>query len=143
MSRLHEIRVKSDQFISRLPDIIDESILFVENQLLDLNREQMKERQVDALDKQLPEYSSKWKALKGLTYYNLFQTGNFQNKLFLNVNYPEYLIDSKDRKRDRVLSLPKLQGREIFGIAPSNKTKAQELTSKAFARKYKSFVLGR
>lgn len=143
MSRLHKIRLKSDQFISRLPDMIDESILFAESQILDLQREQMKERNVDALDKQLPEYSSTWKAIKGLTYYNLFQTGDFQNKLFLNVQYPDYLINSKDRKTESILNLPKLQGREIFGISPMNRNKAIEATSKAFKRKYESFVFGR
>lgn len=141
MGKLHELRIRSEQFISRLPDMIDESILFVENQLLDLNREQLKDRQVDIFDKDMPEYSSKWKAIKGLTYYNLFNTGDFQNKLGLTVKYPEYIVKSTSKHTQTVFGLPKLQGRQFLGISKQNIPEAKRLTSMAFKRKYESFVL--
>lgn len=141
MGKLHEIRLRSEQFVSRLPDMIDESILFVENQLLDLNREQLQDRQVDIFDKDMPEYSSKWKAIKGLTYYNLFVTGDFQNKFFLNVNYPDYVINSKAKHTPNIFALPKLQNRQFLGISKQNIPEAKRLTSLAFKRKYESFVL--
>lgn len=138
MGRLHEIRLKSDDFIASISDKIDESIMFVESDLVELNREQMKERQVDSMDSNLPEYSSTWKAIKGLTYFNLFNTGDFQRKMFLTVKFPVYLISSKDWKLGKLLSRV---GERMFGIAPSNQSKAKQLTLKSFAEKYKSYVL--
>lgn len=140
MGRLHEIRLKSDQFVSNIDQRINESILFAEQQILDLNREQMKDRQVDSQDHNLPEYSSYWKSIKGLTYYNLLDTGSFQNKMFMNVNYPSFVISSKDFKTDQLI---KRVGERMFGIAPSNQEKAKQITGKAFAQKYKSFVFGK
>lgn len=138
MGRLHEIRLKSNRFCADINSKVDESILFVEPQLLSLNREQMKERQVDAFDQNLPEYSSYWKSVKGLTYFNLFQTGDFQNKLFMSVSFPKFLISSKDWKLTKLI---KRVGDRMFGIAPSNQSEAKALTSLAFKRKYESEVL--
>ena len=136
--KLHELRLKSDAFITDINQKIEESILFAEADVLSLNREQMKERQVDSNDENLPEYSSKWKSIKGLTYFNLFDTGDFQKRLTLSVRYPIYAISSTDWKLGRLI---KRVGERMFGIAPSNQTKAKEATFKAFFRKYQSEVL--
>lgn len=136
--KLHELRLKSDAFIASIDQKIEESILFAEAYVLDLNREQMKNRQVDSNDENLPEYSSKWKSIKGLTYFNLFDTGDFQKKMTLSVKYPVYAISSSDWKLDRLL---KRVGERMFGIAPSNQDKAKQATFTAFYRKYQSEVL--
>jgi len=136
--KLHELRIKSDAFIQSINQKIEESILFAEAGVLDLNREQMKERQVDSNDENLPEYSSKWKSIKGLTYFNLFDTGDFQKKLKISVKYPVYAISSSDWKLGKLLARV---GARMFGIAPSNQTEAKEITLEAFSRKYQSEVL--
>ena len=136
--KLHELRLKSDAFIASINQKIEESILFAEADVLALNREQMKDRQVDSNDENLPEYSSKWKSIKGLTYFNLFDTGDFQKRLTLSVKYPVYAISSSDWKLGRLL---KRVGERMFGIAPSNQRKAKEITFNAFYRKYQSEVL--
>jgi hypothetical protein len=136
--KLHELRIKSDAFIQSINQKIDESIIFAEANILDLNREQMKQRQVDSNDENLPEYSSKWKSIKGLTYFNLFDTGDFQKKMKLSVKYPVYAISSTDWKLGKLLSRV---GERMFGIAPSNQDKAKQATFTAFVRKYKSEVL--
>lgn len=136
--KLHDLRLRSDAFIANINDRIEESILFAEAGILDLNREQMKERQVDSNDENLPEYSSKWKSIKGLTYFNLFDTGDFQNKLKLSVKYPVYAISSSDWKLGKLL---KRVGERMFGIAPSNQSEAKQITLQAFSRKYQSEVL--
>lgn len=149
--KLHELRLKSDKFTANIEQRIEESILFAENQIVDLNREQMKNRQVDSKDNDMPEYSSKWKSIKGLTYWNLFQKGNFHRAMFLSVKYPSYEISTRDRKLPKILALAafKLNGtieaakNKIFGIAPSNRDKAKQITTKAFAQKYKSQVFGK
>lgn len=136
--KLHELRLKSDAFIQSIDAKIEESILFAEADVLALNREQMKERQVDSNDDNLPEYSSKWKSIKGLTYFNLFDTGDFQKALKLSVRYPLYAISSSDWKLGKLL---KRVGERMFGIAPSNQPAAKQLTFQAFYRKYQSDVL--
>jgi hypothetical protein len=138
MGRLHDIRLRSNQFCNNINAKIEEAILFAENQVLNLNREQMKERQVDAFDKNLPEYSSHWKSIKGLTYFNLLDTGSFQNKLFMTVKYPKFLISSKDKKLVKLLNRV---GDRMFGIAPTNQPEAKKITLKSFTQLYKSQVL--
>jgi hypothetical protein len=97
----------------------------------------MKGRQVTALDSPiLPEYSSYWKSMKGLTYPNLYDTGDFQNNLKLNTNGQQYLIQSTDWKYEKL----KNKYKNIFGIAPSNQQKAKEITSKAIGQLLKSKI---
>lgn len=136
--KLHELRLRSDAFIANINQKIEDSILFAEADVLNLNREQMKERQIDSNDDNLPEYSPTWKSIKGLKYFNLFDTGDFQKKMKLSVKYPIYAITSSDWKRDKLL---KKVGERMFGIAPSNWGKSKRITFKAFFRKYQSEVL--
>lgn len=136
--KLHELRLKSDAFIENINAEIEESILFVESDILNLNREQMKQRQVDSNDDNLPEYTSRMKSIKGLTYFNLFQTGEFQKKLKLSVKHPVYAISSTDWKLEILL---KRVGERMFGIAPSNQPEAKKITLNSFFIKYQSKVL--
>lgn len=138
--KLHELRLKSDAFIANINDRIDESIMFVESDVIDLNREQMKEEQIDSQGQNLPEYSSFSKSRKGLTYFNLFETGSFQKLMFMTVKNPIYKISSQDWKLGRLLQRV---GERMFGIAPKNQTKAKKITFEAFKRKYKSQVLNK
>ena len=138
MGAIHELNMRMQSFVNDLPNQIEQSILFVEADILNLNREQLKERQVTSLDNPvLPEYSTRWKAIKGLVYPNLYDTGNFQKRFVLNVKYPNYLIKSLDRKNEKLTAK---YGEEIFGIAPSNQPKAKAITSNAIGKRLKSIV---
>ena len=138
MGKLHEIRLRSNRFVANMNVNIDQSIIHVEHLLLDLNRDQMKNKQIDSRGNFLPEYSSRWKSIKGLTYFNLFDTGDFQKKLFMNIKTPLFLISSSDWK---LLKLLKRVGERMFGIAPTNQNRAKQLTGKSFARLYRREVL--
>jgi hypothetical protein len=140
LEKLHEIRLRSDRFIANIDQKIEESILFVESEVVDINRRQMKEKQIDSLGNNLPEYSSFWKSVKGLTYFNLFSTGSFQQLMFMTVKYPTFKISSGDWKLGRLLAKV---GERMFGIAPSNRDETKRITFKGFSRKYRSQVLNK
>lgn len=132
---VRELRRKYEAFVSNLNQNIMEAVALVDSQVLDLQREQMKQRQVTSNDMPiLPEYSSKWKSIKGLTYPNLHDTGDFQNKLKLNTDGQRYLIKSDDWKNEKLTR----KYENIFGIAPSNQQQAKKLTSRAIGQLLKS-----
>lgn len=134
---VHVLRQKFEAFVNNMNQNIIDAIAISDSQVLDLQREQMKGRQVTALDSPiLPEYSSYWKSMKGLTYPNLYDTGDFQNNLKLNTNGQQYLIQSTDWKNEKL----KNKYKNIFGIAPSNQGKAKEITSKAIGQLLKSKI---
>lgn len=148
MGKLHEIRVKSDRFIQSINVHIAESINSVDKELIDMNKGQML-ASLDSMDKPLIHKSTNSKNLslayslrtKKLTP-NLYLSGDFQDEMFLEVdeNRNTYFIDSMDWKNG---ILTENYGNNIFGVPVKKGDKAKQLTSKAFARKYKSFVLGR
>ena len=132
MATVHEIAERLKSYVANLDSNISEALTYVESQILDLNRDQMKNKQITSLDTPItPEYSPKWKGIKNLKNPNLFNTGKFQNGLILNTKYPEYLIKSKDWKNDK---LTEKYGSEIFGIAPSNRNEAYKITSPAIGK---------
>ena len=134
---VHVLRQKFEAFVNNMNQNIIDAIAISDSQVLDLQREQMKGRQVTALDSPImPEYSSYWKSMKGLTYPNLYDTGDFQNNLKLNTNGQQYLIQSTDWKNEKL----KNKYKNIFGIAPSNQGKAKEITSKAIGQLLKSKI---
>ena len=134
---VHVLRQKFEAFVNNMNQNIIDAIAISDSQVLDLQREQMKGRQVTALDSPImPEYSSYWKSMKGLTYPNLYDTGDFQNNLKLNTNGQQYLIQSTDWKNEKL----KNKYKNIFGIAPSNQGRAKEITSKAIGQLLKSKI---
>jgi hypothetical protein len=137
MGKIHELRVRSNKYVASINDNITQSVMQVDYLILDLNREQMRKRQVDAFDNPLPPYSKYWAQKKRLKYFNLFSTDSFQQKMNFIASYPKYLISSADWKL-RIL-LRKV-GQRMFGIAPSNQSKAKNITTTAIGRHYKSRV---
>jgi len=119
---------------------IDNALITVDWMLLDLQREQMKKRQVASNDNPiLPEYSSKWKSIKGLTYPNLYDTGSFQNKFVFSATKDKYDIHSTDWKNEKLVKKYS-RVNPLFGIAPSNKIKAYSITNHAIGASLKSNV---
>jgi hypothetical protein len=123
---------------------IDESILFAEDSILDLTRDRLENRQKNSNDEDMPEYSSFSKSLKGLTYWNLLQTGDLFRKMFMVVKYPLYLINSKSSHSEKIQEKVPFDIKENFyAISPTDQPKAKQITVKAFAQKYKSYVFGK
>jgi hypothetical protein len=142
MGRLHEIRLKSNQFVENMNANIEGVILFAENQVLDLTRDRLEYRQENSQDGFMPEYSSKWKSIKGLTYWNLLQTGDLFNKLFINIKYPKYIIGSKSKHSDKIQNRVAGDIKESFyAISPKDQPEAKKITFKSFVERYKSMVL--
>jgi hypothetical protein len=140
MGQLHELRLRSNAFVAKMDQHIEDAILSTDYLLLDLNREQMKERQVTSEDTPImPEYSPHWKQIKGLKNPNLYATGQFQKKLKMDVSDSKYLIKSQDWKNEKLTN--KYKG--IFGIAPSNQPKAKQITFSAFSKRYLKDVFQR
>ncbi len=141
MSKLFEIADNINDFMVNLEDNIQDAVVFVENDLLDLNREQMRLRQVDAKDQAIsPPYNPAYKAAFGKRTSNpdLFLSGDFQKNMVLNTNGVLFEIHSLDYKDAR---LRIKYGEEIFGIAPSNKTKAYSLTNHSIGELLRRRVL--
>jgi len=145
MSRLHEIRLRSDAFIANMNVNIAKSIEAVEKDLVGLNKSQMLSSK-DANDKPLihsgtrsPNLSIAYARRTGKSKPNLLLSGDFQREMFLDVNENNltYFIDSLDWKNG---ILTTTYG-NIFGISESNQSKAKKSTSKSFKRLYRSQVL--
>lgn len=148
MGRLHEIRLKSDQFIGNINVHIAESIKNVEDDLLKINKSQM----LSSLDSDGSPLVHKETGNKNVTVAyqqktgkitpNLFLSGDFQKSMFLEVNENDnsFFIDSEDWKNG---ILTENYGSKIFGIPQDKETRSKELTSRSFKRNYESFVLRR
>lgn len=142
MGRVHDISTKLNAYIQNIEYNVKQAVGTVEQQVLNLNRDQIHNKQQTINDTPiLPEYSSRWKAIKGLVYPNLYDTGSFQKNMFLQIaksgisNFV-YLIKSTDWKNEKLTKKYK----DIFGISKSNGMKAQQITSNAIAIDLKNKV---
>jgi len=144
VGRLHDIRVKSNQFVANMNVHIAMSIESVERELVDLNKRQML-GSADSENKPLihaktgSEYLSKAYAKRTRkSKPNLFVDGTFQGEMFIEVNENNntFFIDSFWSKTKHLVTN---YGKKLFGIF--NKSRAKQLTGLAFKRKYESLVL--
>jgi len=131
-----EISYALNAWVNNIDQNIVNSLITVDWMLLDLQREQMKSRQVDRFDNPItPPYSPTWAKIKGLTNPNLLDTGSFQRKLVFSATSKKYTIKSTDKKNEK---LTKKYGENIFGIAQSNQAKAYSITNHAIGSSIKS-----
>jgi len=146
MGRLHDIRVKSEVFVANMNVHIANSIKQTEQQLIELNRKQMLSS-VDSENKPLihartgsPNLSLAYAKRKGKSKPNLFDTGQFQGEMLLEVNEnnSSWFIDSYNRISKFIVEN---YGSKTFGIF--NTQRAKELTGVVFKRLYNSLVLGK
>lgn len=137
MSRLREINEKLNDFMSNLGGNIDQAILSVDWMLIDLVRDNIKNKQKNSFDKPItPVYSPFWKKIKNLTYPNLFDTGAWQGSFILNTHFPLYEIHSTDWKNAKLID--KYGSKEpLTAISPSNKPKAYSITNQAIGQSLK------
>lgn len=135
---LADLARKINDYVENYERNLVQVLATVDNQILDINRDQLKNDQITALGKPvLPEYSSKWKSIKGLTYPNLLDTGDFHNKFVFNSDGKKAEIHSTDKKDQR---LRRKYGDEIHGIAPKNRGRVYAVTSPAIAKDFKSKI---
>lgn len=151
MATINEMFNRVGDFLKDFSSNIEQAVVVVDSEILDLERDQLRNSQSNSNDEPItPEYSTnagvrkKYKKFydskKGIKNPNLFDTGSFQNKLILNVNYPKFEIHSKDYK-DPLLR--EKYGDLIHGIAPSRQNKAYSITTPAIARLMKSKGIGK
>ncbi len=143
-SRIHEIRLKLNSYVANLDANIIRVIESkpVSEKLIILNQTQML-RSKDSQDKPLRNASTGKTSLTpayakrtGKTKPNMFETGTFfDSQIFTMPNMSEYFVAAKERQY-----LNKNYGGTLFGVAPSNSTKAKRITHKAVGQDIKQKV---
>jgi hypothetical protein len=135
---LADLARKINDYIDNYESNLVQIVAKIDHQILEINTDQLLNHQITALGKPvLPEYSSKWKSIKGLTYPNLFDTGKFQNKFVLNTDGRKFEIHSTDWKDAKLRAK---YGDEIHGIAPQNRGWAYSITTPAIAKDFKTKI---
>ena len=146
MGQLHELRLRSDAFISNMNVNIALSIEQNAKELVDMNKLQLLVDSRDAENKPLihAKTGSQYLSLayarrKKKSKPNLFDTGDFQKDMFMSVdeNAMTWFIDSADRKSK---FLVEIYG-NIFGIFDN--IRAKILNFKSFSQLYKIKVLSK
>jgi len=140
MSRLREINEKLNAYMSNLGGNIDQAILYADWMLINLVRDNIKNKQKNSFDKPItPVYSPFWREKKNLTYPNLFDTGAWQGSFILNAHFPQYEIHSTDWKNAKLMDK---YGKNdpLTAISPANKSKAYSITNHAIGQSLKSRV---
>jgi hypothetical protein len=135
---LADLARKINDYVENYESNLVQVLATVDHVILDINRDQLKNEQITALGKPvLPEYSSRWKALKGLVYPNLLDTGDFHNKFVFNSDGKKAEIHSTDKKDQKLRSK---YGEEIHGIAPKNRGRVYSITKKAIGKDFKTKI---
>jgi hypothetical protein len=143
MGQIKDIAKRSQQWVNNIAVNVEKAIMSVDNQIIDINREQMllsRDSNDNALIHQstgsillTPAYAKAQNKSKP----DLFLSGEFQKNMFLDVNFPKYLIGSDDEKTN---ILQDDYGKAIFGIPKKDQSEAKGLTNKAIGRSYKRAV---
>lgn len=147
MGRLHQIRLKSDSFVSNINLYIADAIRKNEKSLVDMNRGQMLKSK-DIFERPLIHKSTgrttlsrQYSIKTGKSKPNLYLKGDFQREMFLDVNENNqtYFVDSFD---DKSKFLTENYGKNIFGVPKKQEQEAKQKNLKTFARIYKLKVYG-
>ena len=139
MGEVHELRLRSKRFTENI-NLYIESVVDDNQELIDLNRKQLKDEHKTKKDQPIrPEYSKVTATLKGFRTPDLYDTGEMQRTLTIQAtkdgNY--YIDPTVDYGR----SLIERYSEDIFGIARSLQSQAKAITSKALAQLYKELVI--
>lgn len=130
---IHAIAQKAREINQNIDLLVVHAVKNKEKNLVNINRSQMLNHK-RADDKTIfPKYSPSYASFKGFKDPNLKLTGDFQKDMFLETKGNEFYISSKDGK---TLKLIMQYSEDIFGIAPSNKPKAQQISVKELSRIY-------
>jgi len=128
---------KYQLFISDLNKNMELAVQANEKPLVDINRKQMqvgKNAEGQIIGAYRSTSYAKFKKQMGskapYRAVDLLLTGNFQKDMILETDDKDYQILSTDEKTDDLVSK---YGDVIFGIAPENKSEAQNLNTKKLA----------
>lgn len=124
--------------MANLDVMIAESLQDVDQELIDINREQMQESKRADDELITPKYSPGYAKFKGFQNPNLKLTGAFHRFMTFITDGRQFFFSSDDEKT------PKLTGKysmKIFGIAPSKQDKARQISLSSLARLWKKFVM--
>lgn len=139
MGQVHELRMRSNSFVTNLQSYI-ESIVDDNQRLLDLNRKQLRVEHKTAKDKPItPPYSSWTASLKGFRTPDLYDTGELQRTLVIEATKDGHYYISGTT--DYTGSLMERYTEDIFGIAPSMQKEAQSITAAELRDLYQKTVL--
>ena len=137
MGNLHDFTVKHNRFVMDLENVI-KTIITDNDDLLNLNREQLKEEHKTAKDQFIsPEYSYFTRQIKGFKIPDLYDTGAMFEAMKLRKSRDGFIITSMVKY---TADLTEKYGSDIFGIAPSKQGKAKQITTSELSRQYKKIV---
>lgn len=140
MGKVHELRIRSNRFIMDLDNVI-KSIVTDNEQLLNLNREQLKDEHKNKLDEFIqPPYSRNYAIWKGFSTPNLYVTGNMFSKMKLRTTRNGYIITSLVEYTQK-LTDEYGYGLDVFGIALSKQNEAYQITTPLLTDEYRKKVL--
>ena len=140
MGQIHDTSVRLQAFVGAIEQNIREAVTLVEPQLVEINADQLLNDQVDAEGRPTPEYSSKWKAKKGIENWNLYSSGKTQHSMTISTAKEQYKIYPTYKKNMEKIQSRGIDTERFFGIAPRNRDDARELTSTALGKLLKSKV---
>lgn len=133
MGKLHDFALKHDAFTKqingRMIGIIDGN-----QDLLNLNRSQLRRRHLDLFDHNMgPEYSFRYAEYKGFKIPNLYLTGNMFKLMTIETNGKTFEIKSDaDYWEDLNEKYP-----HSFGIPISRRPQAKQITTTELIKQYK------
>jgi hypothetical protein len=140
MTRILEIQKRSNDWLSNFEANVIRIIESNQQKTVDLNKKQMLSHS-DADGNPLihkstgsENLSKRYARKTGKKKPDLKLTGDFQEAMFLMMpDEKSYFIGSKDHK---VKWLAESYGQKIFGVAPDNQPKAQEVNDKKIIEDY-------
>lgn len=142
---INQLRKRSNQFVNGLNKHI-ETVVNGNEEIEQLNRDQLKQSKLANDQSISPDYSSSYAAWKRQYYassygdgsVNLYLTGALYERMALKVSGSRYIIHSPV---PYIAKLYKKYSDKIFGIAPSNQQKAQQIVALELKRLYEKEVL--
>jgi hypothetical protein len=115
--------------------LLSDELKYSEDEIVELNREQM--RSSESKEGLLPEYSQP--QMKDTANYrgkwprfDLYDTGNFQNAMFMKIEGNRLTIDSSDSKTNTILdrlSKDMKDAENVFELNDENMSKAREVVT--------------
>ena len=137
MGQLHELRLRHNEFVANMDSYV-ESVIDDNEELLNLNRKQLKEEHKTSKDQPIsPEYASWYAKMKGFKTPDLYDTGELQRTLTIEAKGNQYDIKGHTDYTGKLIAK---YGGEIFGIALSMQSEAKRLTTAAISKIYRRFV---
>jgi len=134
MGALHDFRLRHNQFTQNIDGYVS-GIIDDNQDLLDLNREQLKEEHKTAKDQFIiPKYSKNYAKRKGFTTPDLYVTGLMFKEMTIESKGQQFTINSGV---DYAPGLIEKYSSDIFGIAISKRDQAKQITTRELADQYK------